>query len=944
MASTERKITVAHQRVSLSGLEVGSKGHSLSGLLRRRATKLEIQGQQGRLPLVKVRYGRLWFICGACCFILLAVSVATSGFRVLGTSETGHKPQKNPRLSTPLVVLSQSVKQESARPAVASAVRPPEVFSTETLPKPLRDAIQARQMHVTNNGEVQVYIELSSVAPRNLEELRSFGVTIQIVGRPEPDKSKSEVLTGIPTVQGLLPVTMIKQVSALPFVRYIRLPDYGFTNTGSVDSQGDQILRVAQARTQFGVDGTGIRVGVISGGIGGVFDTNCSACGPAPDLPSPILTGDLPNAAGVRNVFGILTSVSGGIVAQSFPASSPDLENQDAEGTAMLEIVHDLAPGAQLYFANAADGSSMAFEQAVDYITANTDVGVDDESFPNLPVIGSQLGQLVQYDGNDEVSVNTAADLNNDSNPVRGYFTSVGNKALHHYEEPWTDSGTSLTLSCPSGGIPTTGDVQLFKATSNTNDLRSLGPSLANIIDIPKGTTVFVFLSWNDPVAGSSNDYDLYLYSMQNGLPIVPLACSQNPQTGMQSPTEGLFFTNPTGGTLEVGVLIQNVNNAAAARTLDTFVENLGDFPQNLNFNTVAGSVAAESDAGGSPVSVVSVGATDAQMDANGNPPATIIEFFSSQGPTEATPNQQGAARMKPDITATDDVCVTGAGGFGSGPATNCPPSPPTSYTPQTFRGTSAAAPHAAAIAALVLQAISSSSAGQSPAAVRSNLRNFLTSTAVPLPGVSQPVPNNVEGFGLLDALAAVKAAGAALPSGTFSLSTNPATLSIAAPGQSGSSTITAAGTGGFAGSVSLTCSVSPVPANDPPTCFVNPSSIALSATTSSATASLRISTTKGLNSGLRPEKGPNKPDYFVASMGLALACMFLLRLFQRGRHRTLFGLAALVLLGVTLGSCAGGGGSNQINFGTPSGGYTVTVTATGGGTTQTTNVAVTLQ
>ena len=45
-------------------------------------------------------------------------------------------------------------------------------------------------MRVTNNGEVQVYIELSSVAPQNLEELRSFGVTIQIVGRPEPDKSK----------------------------------------------------------------------------------------------------------------------------------------------------------------------------------------------------------------------------------------------------------------------------------------------------------------------------------------------------------------------------------------------------------------------------------------------------------------------------------------------------------------------------------------------------------------------------------------------------------------------------------------------------------------------------------------------------------------------------------------------------------------------------------
>ena len=720
---------------------------------------------------MKAGYGRLRFVCVACCFILLAVSVATSGLRVLSAGGIGQKPQKNPKLSTPLVLLSQSVKQESARPAVASAVRPPEGFSTESLPKPLRDAIHARQMHVTNNGEVQAYIELNSVAPQNLEELRGLGVIIQIVGRPEPDKSKGEVLTTVPTVQGLLPITMVKQVSTLPFVQYIRLPHYGFTNTGSVTSQGDQILQAAQARVQFGVDGTGVRVGVISGGIGGIFDTNCTNCGPNAAMPSPILTGDLPNATGTRNTIGILTSVSGGIIAQSFPLSAPDLEDRmqpdgpagvNAEGTAMLEIVHDLAPAAQLYFANFADGTSMSFEQAVDYITANADVGVDDISFPSLPVIGlGPVGQLVQYDGNDEVSTNTAADLNNDSNPVRGYFTSVGNKALHHYEEPWTDSGTNFTLSCPLGGVSTTGDAQLFKATNNTNDLRSLGPSLANIIDIDSGATVFVFLSWNDPVTGSGNDYDLYLYVMQNGLPTVPLACSQNPQTGMQSPTEGLFFTNPTATALEVGILIQNVNNAAAARTLDMFVENLGDVSQNLNFNTVAGSVAAESDAGGSPVSVVSVGATDAQIDASGNQPATIIEAFSSQGLTQATPNPQGAARMKPDVTATDGVSVTGAGGFGLNGGLTSSPSCMLGNTPCTFFGTSAAAPHAAAIAALVLQGMSSSTAGQSPATVRANLRNFLTSTAVPLPGVSQPVPNNIEGFGLLDALAAVKATGA---------------------------------------------------------------------------------------------------------------------------------------------------------------------------------------
>lgn len=898
---------------------------------------------------MKAGRGRLWFVSLACCFILLAASLATSGFRAQGASEIGQKPQKNPKLSTPLVVLSQSVEQESARPAVAGAVKPAEQFSTETLPKSLRDAIHARQMLVTNNGEVQVYIELSSVAQRNLEELRSFGVTIQIVGRPEPNKSKSEVLTTIPTVQGLLPVTMIKQVSALPFVRYIRLPDYGFTNTGSVDSQGDQILQAAQARAQFGVDGTGIRVGVISDGIGGIFDpTICST-----EVPNPIQTGDLPNATPTC-ANGVLTSVSGGITAQSFPSLTPNLappagdtaSGVAAEGTAMLEIVHDLAPGAQLYFANAADGTSMSFEQAVDYITANTDVGVDDIGF-----FASDSFTTYPFDGSSSVSTNTANDLNTDANPIRGYFTAVGNYARNHYGGAYVDSGI---------GLANNGDLHLFQ----TSSLPNIAPSDANAIQLVQGGSASIFLTWNDPSGASANDYDLYLVDACTGAIV---DSSTNPQTGTQDPAEqilGFPNTNTTNegcsfnGTASNGqgfnvyqILIQNVNNAAAVRTFDMFIRpnSLVSFAPTgevSSFNTISGSVPAESDAGGSPVSVVSVGATDAQTDASGNAPATIVEPYSSQGPTQATPNPQGAARMKPDVTATDNVSVTGAGGFGFLDilhSTQCPlgnPSPPGCY----FAGTSAAAPHAAAIAALVLQAMSSSTAGQSPATVRANLRNFLTSTAVPLPGVTQSVPNNIEGFGLLDALSAVKAARAALPSSSFSLSSNPTNVSISAAGQSGTTTIALTGTGGFAGTVSFACSVSPLPANDPPTCFANPSSVALSATTTTATATLRISTTAGLSSGFQLPSGLHTPGNLASSTGLAVACMLLLGLFQRRRRRTLFGLTALILLGLTLSNCAGGGGSNHINFATPSGGYTVTVTASSGATTQTTNVAVTLQ
>ncbi len=695
----------------------------------------------------------------ACGLLLLSIFIAAKFCSLSSVAAIG-KSNKNPKLSTPLYLLSMNVKQASSRPSSAAVIRPPQGFSTQALPKLLRDEIRAGRMHVTAKGEVQVYIEVSATSSENLAELKSYGVTVQIVGNPKPDKSKGEVLTTVPTVQGLLPVTMISRVSELPFVRYIRLPDYGILNTGSVDSEGDAVLQAAVARSQFGVDGTGVKVGVISGGIGGIFATGCTTCGPSTQTPNPITLGDLPSATGTRNASGILTSVSGGIIAQSFPSSSPDLEDHlqpdgpagvNAEGTAMLEIVHDLAPGAQLYFANAADGTSLSFEQAVNYLAANTDVVVDDISFPIPP-----------FDGTSAVSTNTATALNTDANPIRGYFTAVANQAFDHWGEPYSNSGTNLTLSCPAsaGGASTVGDVQLFQATANTKDSASLGPYLANPITLLNGGTLTVFLAWNDPFAGSSNDYDLYLYQIQTGTLTAPLACSTNPQTGTQHPVEALTYTNNSGATQEVGMLIQNVNNAAAARNFDLFVTGSFGNTNDMNFHTPSGSVPAESDAGGSPVSVVSVGAIDQSQCSDTGNCVGSVETYSSEGPTEATP--QAAARMKPDVTATDDVAVTGAGGFGfNGPNGSATSGCALGETPCYFAGTSAAAPHVAAIAALALQAapcLLSNSTVNPPATARADLRNLITGTAVPLPGISEIVPNNIEGFGLVNALAAIEA------------------------------------------------------------------------------------------------------------------------------------------------------------------------------------------
>ena len=99
---------------------------------------------------------------------------------------------------------------------------------------------------------------------------------------------------------------------------------------------------------------------------------------------------DLPEATGTRED-GVLTGSTGGLVAQSF-RSDADLEDRHsffqpcafrgagAEGGALLEIVHDLAPGAQLSFGNA--DTSLSFIEAVNALAADNDVVVDDLGIP----------------------------------------------------------------------------------------------------------------------------------------------------------------------------------------------------------------------------------------------------------------------------------------------------------------------------------------------------------------------------------------------------------------------------------------------------------------------------------------------------------------------------------------------------------------------------------
>ena len=105
-------------------------------------------------------------------------------------------------------------------------------------------------------------------------------------------------------------------------------PSQSQTSIGAATTQGDVAMESNIARSTLGYDGAGVTVGVIS-------DSYNNLGGAAKDVSM----GDLPGAG---NPDGFTTPVK---VIEDLPNGGAD------EGRAILQIVHDVAPGAKLAFA-----------------------------------------------------------------------------------------------------------------------------------------------------------------------------------------------------------------------------------------------------------------------------------------------------------------------------------------------------------------------------------------------------------------------------------------------------------------------------------------------------------------------------------------------------------------------------------------------------------------
>jgi subtilisin-like proprotein convertase family protein len=438
-------------------------------------------------------------------------------------------------------------------------------------------------------------------------------------------------------------------------------------SVGSVDGEGDVAHNAREARNYFGLNGAEVKIGVLSDSVD--FLAAVQAVG---DLPLDVTV--LPGQSGV-------------------PGSG--------EGTAMLEIVHDLAPGAKLFFATAFTSDASFADNIRALRAAGCDILVDDVIYFNeSPFQDGLIAKAVE-----DVIADGAL-----------YFSSAGNGGNVNdgtsgaWEGDFRDGGTLALL--PGG------TVHDFGSGNISNRVERASPNAAA-------------LYWSDPLGTSGNDYDLFI--LNSSLTAV-VDASTDVQDGDDDP-----FEIVVGPAANRRIVVFKVDGAETrAIHIQTFGGELAvTTPGDVHgHNSVTGAFA--------------VAAVDAFL-ANGAPftggPTNPVELFSSDGPrrvffkSDGTPTRPGVPplfaggggerRAKPDIAAADGTTAATPG-----------------FTP--FFGTSAAAPHAAALAAL----LKSSNPRLTPA----RIRNALVSTAL---DIEAPGKDRDSGAGIVVAFEALEAAGA---------------------------------------------------------------------------------------------------------------------------------------------------------------------------------------
>lgn len=337
-------------------------------------------------------------------------------------------------------------------------------------------------------------------------------------------------------VQAVLAPSRLVELSKRSTVDLVRAP---YTRVDHAVSGEEVAATLAAAWHEEGFTGKGVKVAIIDGGFEGLAERQAEG-----ELPAEVVTQDY----------------CGGRIA-----------TETDHGTAVAEIVHEMAPDAQLYL--------VCVGTEVDLATAEAYA-----KSQGVHVINHSAGWQGPFRNDGSGAIGAIVADARASGIL--WVNSAGNEGQTHWSGSYTPDG-NIHVWDPNG-------------------------DMGNSFVWPDGSVICGFLKWDEWPSGVS-DFDLGLFLAGAN---VLLASSEGEQGGGEPPFEALCVEQETGADLPVFWAIRGYRVATSPR-LD-----LDSWSPPLEYQTAAGSIAAPA----SSPATLAVGALCWQ--------SRQLEPYSSQGPT----------------------------------------------------------------------------------------------------------------------------------------------------------------------------------------------------------------------------------------------------------------------------------------------------------------------